>query len=51
MDEITEGRKKWRIEELRNLYSPPNMIRKITSKEDEMGSTEGSKEMHVGFWW
>jgi acyl-coenzyme A synthetase/AMP-(fatty) acid ligase len=43
-DELTKDWRKLHNEELHNLYSSPNIIRMIKSKEDEMGracSTNG----------
>jgi hypothetical protein len=46
--EVTEGWRKLYNVKLRNLYSPPSLIRIVI--EDEMGR-ECSTEGHIGNWW
>jgi acyl-coenzyme A synthetase/AMP-(fatty) acid ligase len=48
-DEVTEGWKKLRNEELHNLYSSPSIIRMIKSKEDEMSKTCSTNGENIGW--
>jgi hypothetical protein len=56
-DELTEGWRKLHNEELRNLYSSPDIIRMTKSPRRRcahyvarMGGG-GRRGMHIGYWW
>jgi hypothetical protein len=53
-DEVTGGWRKLHNEELRNLYSSPDMIRMIKSRWMRWAwhvARMGGGGMHIGFWW
>jgi hypothetical protein len=52
-DEIIGGWRKLHNEELRNLYSSPNIIRMIKSRMRWAGylARMGRRETHIWFWW
>jgi hypothetical protein len=53
-DEVTGVWRKLHIEELRNLYPSPNIIRIFKSKEMRWAGhvvRKGRREMNIGDWW
>jgi hypothetical protein len=50
-DEVTGGWRKLHSEELRNLYSSPDIIRKVKSKRIRWAGHVARVEEEIGFWW
>ena len=51
MEVKTEEWRRLRNDELRDLYSAPNIIRVIKTNEVGGGSRTGTGEVHTGLWW
>jgi hypothetical protein len=53
-DEVKEGRRKPRIEELHNLNSSPSIIRMIKSRRMKWAGHVAqmvTRGIHIGYWW
>jgi hypothetical protein len=52
-DEVTGDWRKLHNEELHNLYSSPNIIRKMKSRRMRWAGhvAQWGEEMHIGYWW
>jgi hypothetical protein len=53
-DEVMEGLRKLHNEELHNLYSSPDVIKMIKSRQIRWAghvARMGRRGMHIGYWW